>query len=185
MISKKLNTLSFVLSIGLTLIVLLITAQRFWKHVVTLPVQNVPVVNTIPITNPIQSSLTLRDSIVNFGMEYLGTPYLAAGCTKDGFDCSGYVYFVYQHFNIKVPRSSIQYKNFGKEVPLDKLKKGDILLFLSPTRNVIGHVGIVINPNGNETEFIHSSSGHEMKVIISSLKTKGYAKRFVKAVNVL
>lgn len=184
MISRKLNSLSLALSIGLTLIVLVITAQRLWKHAVTLPAKNTPIVNNMQI-DPVNDNLTLRDSIVDFGKEYLGTPYLAAGCTKEGFDCSGYVYFVYQHFKIKVPRSSIQYKNFGKEIPIDSLQKGDLLLFLSPTRNVIGHIGIVINPKGDETEFIHASSGREMKVIISSLKINGYARRFVKAVNVL
>jgi cell wall-associated NlpC family hydrolase len=46
-----------------------------------------------------------KDSIVNYGMKFLGTPYVTAGCSKEGFDCSGFVYFVFQHFNIKVPRS--------------------------------------------------------------------------------
>ena len=76
-------------------------------------------------------------------------------------------------------------KTFGKTTDINKIKKGDILVFLSPTRNEIGHLGIVINPNGMETEFIHSSSGSEMKVIISSLKEKGYNRRFVKAISVL
>ena len=122
---------------------------------------------------------------MNFGMELLGTPYVAAACGKDGFDCSGFVYFVFQHFKIEVPRSSSEFKYFGKEIPIEKVKKGDILVFLSPSSNVIGHVGIVTNPKGMESEFIHSSSSREMKVIISSLKQKGYTRRFVKAVSVL
>jgi hypothetical protein len=56
---------------------------------------------------------------------------------------------------------------------------------LSPSRNVIGHLGIVTNPKGKESDFIHSSSGREMKVIITSLKKEGYARRFVKAIRVL
>jgi len=90
-----------------------------------------------------------------------------------------------KYYKIEVPRSSPQFNNFGKEIPIEDVKKGDILVFLSPTRNVIGHLGIVINPKGMESDFIHASSGREMKVIISSLKQKGYTRRFVKAVDVL
>lgn len=127
----------------------------------------------------------MRDNIVNLGMDLLGTPYVEASSSKAGFDCSGFVYYVFQQHKIKVPRSSSQFKNFGKEIPVENVKKGDILLFLSPTRNVIGHIGIVTNPKGKYSDFIHASSGREMKVIISSLKQEGYTRRFVKAIDVL
>lgn len=65
-------------------------------------------------TIPISSDVLLRDSIVDFGMNLLNTPYVYGACSKDGFDCSGFVYFVFQHFKIQVPRSSSQYENFGK-----------------------------------------------------------------------
>ncbi|MDO8316665.1 MAG: C40 family peptidase [Flavobacterium sp.] len=137
------------------------------------------------LVDPIDNNTYLGDKIVNFGMGLLGTPYVTAGCSKNGFDCSGFVYFVYNHFKIKVPRSSSKFENFGKEIPISDVKKGDILLFLSPTRNVIGHLGIVTNPKGMESDFIHSTSGREMKVVITSLKKPGYTRRFVKAIRVL
>jgi cell wall-associated NlpC family hydrolase len=118
-------------------------------------------------------------------MKLLGTPYIAAGSGKNGFDCSGFVYYVFKHFEIQVPRSSSQFKNFGKEIAIDSVRKGDILVFLSPSRNVIGHVGIVTNPKGDESDFIHASSGREMKVIVTNLKKESYTRRFVKAVRVL
>lgn len=127
----------------------------------------------------------MRDNIVNFGMDLLGTPYVAASSSTVGFDCSGFVYYVFKHHKIQVPRSSSLFKNFGKEIQIENVKKGDILLFLSPSRNVIGHIGIVTNPKGKNSDFIHASSGREMKVIISSLKQEGYTRRFVKAVDVL
>jgi cell wall-associated NlpC family hydrolase len=129
--------------------------------------------------------IKMRDDIVNFGMELLGTPYVEASSSKAGFDCSGFVYYVFRHHKIQVPRSSSQFKNFGKEIPIENVKKGDILLFLSPTRNSIGHIGIVTNPKGKHSDFIHASSGRDMKVIISSLKQEGYTRRFVKAIDVL
>lgn len=132
-----------------------------------------------------KDNLSLEYKIVNYGMKFLGTPYIEAGCSKDGFDCSGFVYFVFQNFNIEVPRSSIGYENFGKEIPIDKVRKGDVLVFLSPTRDTIGHIGIVSTANGIESNFIHASSGKEMKVIETNLTNSGYKQRFVKAVRVL
>ena len=118
-------------------------------------------------------------------MELLGTPYVTAGNGKEGFDCSGYVYFVYQQFNIDVPRSSAAFENYGSEIPIEKVQKGDLLLFLSPTRNAIGHIGIVSDAKGMESEFIHATSGGEMKVVITKLSNEGYARRFVKAIRVI
>ncbi len=135
--------------------------------------------------NPEKIDISQRDSIVSFATDLLGTPYVVASSGRNGFDCSGFVYFVFKHHKIEVPRSSGGFSNFGKEIPIDKVKKGDILVFLSPTSNNIGHVGIVTNPKGKQSDFIHASSGREMKVIITSLKQEGYARRFVKAVDVL
>ena len=139
------------------------------------------------ILEPISSMAlpTLRDSIVNFGRQLLGSPYAAAGCSAAGFDCSGFVFYVFKHFSIEVPRSSSLYKNFGTEVPIGDVQIGDVLVFKSPTRNAIGHVGIVTKPNGMETEFVHATSGKAYQVAVSSLKLDGYKNRFIKAVDVL
>lgn len=126
----------------------------------------------------VQQSNILRDSLVDFGLGLLGTPYVSAGCSVDGFDCSGFVYYVFQHFEIDVPRSSADFENFGEEIPVVNVQKGDLLLFLSPTRNVIGHIGIVSNPQGLKSDFVHASSGRDMQVKISSLASAGYTRRF-------
>ncbi len=180
---KKINFLKTSKPIGLSLIVLCL-AYGSLRGDIGLPQRNENVVKDIRL-NPIISNTALRDSIVSFGMELLGTPYVEASCGKNGFDCSGFVYFVFQHFKIEVPRSSSGFEHFGKEILIENVKKGDILVFLSPSSNVIGHVGIVTNPKGMDSDFIHASSSSEMKVIISSLKQKGYTRRFVKAVSVL
>lgn len=128
---------------------------------------------------------SLNDSIVNYGKELLNVPYVIAGTSEKGFDCSGYIYYVFQQFNIEVPRSTSGYEDFGKEIPVEEVEKGDLLLFLSPTRNAIGHIGIVSKANGASSEFIHASSGKAMKVIITNLSNEGYTRRFVKAIRVL
>ncbi|MGY5847398.1 C40 family peptidase [Salegentibacter sp. HM20] len=127
----------------------------------------------------------LRDSLVDFSEDLLGTPYVTAGNGIEGFDCSGYVYYVYQYFDIEVPRSTSGYEDFGQEIPIAEVEKGDLLLFLSPTRNAIGHIGIVTKANGTASEFIHASSGNSMEVITTSLSSPTYIRRFVKAVRVL
>lgn len=182
--SKNINTVKFITFIGLLLFVLGSVAYGALQTSQPSPQRNETTFKET-LKDPSESNVYLGDKIVSFGMEFLGTPYVAAGCSKDGFDCSGFVYFVYNHFKIQVPRSSSQFENFGKEIPISDVKKGDILLFLSPTRNAIGHLGIVTNPKGMESDFIHSTSGREMKVVITSLTKPGYTRRFVKAIRVL
>lgn len=184
MTSKKINLSKISIFIGLSLFVLYAHASCSSGEVKRLP-EDAETIAQNPIINPLKNNTSLKDSIVNFGMTLLDTPYVTGGSGKNGFDCSGFVHYVFKNFKIQVPRSSSQFKNFGKEIPLDSVRKGDILVFLSPTRNVIGHVGIVTNPKGKESDFIHSSSGREMKVIVTSLKKEGYTRRFVKAVRVI
>jgi cell wall-associated NlpC family hydrolase len=181
---KSINTVKLTLFIGLSLLDVGSVSCGVFRSVKSSPQRN-EITFTKTFVNPIEKDNSLGDNIVSYGMEFLGTPYVAAGCSKDGFDCSGFVYFVYNKFKIKVPRSSSQFENFGKEIPISDVKKGDILLFLSPTRNVIGHLGIVSNPKGMESDFIHATSGREMQVVITSLKKPGYTRRFVKAIRIL
>ena len=176
---KKINISKFTTIIGLLLVILASVAYGSSREHLTQ--KNESVLKDISI----ESNDITGDEIVNFGMGLLGTPYVTAGSSKNGFDCSGFIYFVFNHFKIQVPRSSSEFKNFGKEIPIASVRKGDILLFLSPTRNVIGHIGIVSNPNGMDSDFIHATSGRDMKVIVTSLKKPGYTRRFVKAIRVL
>lgn len=184
MIDKRIKHSIVVKLVGLSIIILCIIASVLWGGVRRESEKDETTIKVAQII-PVDINISLRDSLVNFGMKLLGTPYIAGGSGKHGFDCSGFVYFVFRHFKVEVPRSSSQYLHFGKVIPIDSVSKGDILLFLSPTRNVIGHVGIVTNPKGEESDFIHASSGREMRVIITSLKQKRYNRRFVKAVDVL
>lgn len=184
MISKKINLSKFATFIGLSLIVLFTHAYCSSKEVKRFPEKD-ETIDKSTLVYPIKNNTSLEDRIVSFGMKLLDTPYVGGGSSKVGFDCSGFVYYVFKHFKIEVPRSSSQFKDFVKEIPIESVRKGDILVFLSPTRNVIGHVGIVTDPKGKESDFIHASSGSEKKVIVTSLKKAGYTRRFVKAVRVL
>jgi cell wall-associated NlpC family hydrolase len=78
------------------------------------------------------TTVVLRDSIVNYAKSFLGTPYKYACASPSGFDCSGFTWFVFNHFKIEVPRSSKDYQNFGSVFPLTA--RVQVILYFSPER---------------------------------------------------
>lgn len=141
------------------------------------------------VINQIQKEQTTidRDSIIMYAKKYLDTPYLYAGNNpQKGFDCSGFVSYVFNNFDINLPRSSNGYKNLGTPLSPEDFKIGDILVFYGyKDRTVVGHVGIVCEANGMQSKFIHASSGKAYKVTISELNSEHYTKRFYKCIDVL
>jgi cell wall-associated NlpC family hydrolase len=126
------------------------------------------------------------DSIVNFAKTLLGTPYLYGSTDpQKGFDCSGFITYVFNRYNIKVPRSSRDFANVGTTIPLAESKRGDLVLFTGTdsTEREIGHMGIILSNDTAGVKFIHSTSGKAHAVAISPLD-KYYQKRFVKTIRV-
>lgn len=128
-----------------------------------------------------------RNELLAFAQTLIGTPYLYGSIQPNrGLDCSGFVYHVFRHFDISCPRTSKEYFNEGKTISLAECQAGDLLLFTSPSSHksrTVGHIGIVIETQP-EIKFIHSSSGKAKSVTISKLNGS-YAKRLIKAVQVL
>lgn len=137
-------------------------------------------------TEKIQTTID-RDSIISYAKQYLGIHYLYAGNDpKKGFDCSGFVNYVFKHFDVSVPRSSSGYKNLGVSKKPEDFKVGDVLVFYGyKNRTVVGHVGIICEANGMNSKFIHASSGKAGSVTISDLDSDHYSKRYYKCVDVL
>lgn len=127
------------------------------------------------------------DSLLLFCKKQVGTNYKYASCTPNsGFDCSGFVYYVFNHFKVNVPRSSSEFNTVGKTIHPDSCIAGDVIVFTgtnAKNRNP-GHVGIVISNLGEELQFIHSSSNKKHSgVKISSYKESPYYEnRFLKIV---
>ena len=125
------------------------------------------------------------NTLVNFAQTLIGTPYLYGSTNPNkGFDCSGFITYVFNHFGISVPRSSIDFTGVGKEILVANAKRGDIILFTGtdPTERFVGHMGIVISKT-DSLRFIHSSSGKANGVTITPLN-KYYLGRFVKTIRV-
>ena len=123
--------------------------------------------------------------VVSFAQTLMGTPYLYGSTDPaKGFDCSGFITYVFNHFDITVPRSSIDFTNVGKEVSAAEAKGGDLILFTGTdsTERFVGHMGIVVS-NSDSLRFIHSSSGKANGVTVTALN-KYYQGRYVKTVRV-
>ena len=146
------------------------------------------------LTQPVQKNpvphadTALGRKIVDFGKTLLGIPYKYASANPDeGFDCSGYLYYVYHNFGVDVPRSSKEYLDFGQTIDPREVKPGDFLLFTGTDSTIRepGHVGMVINnADGQDIEFIHASSGKAYGVTVSPLKGY-YQTRFMRAIRIL
>jgi cell wall-associated NlpC family hydrolase len=146
---------------------------------------NVAIKDTLP-PGVIATGSISPDSIVNFAQTLLGTPYLYGSTDpKNGFDCSGFITYVFNHYKIKVPRSSREFANVGTTITLAESKRGDLVLFTGTdsTEREIGHMGIILSNDTSGVKFIHSTSGKAHAVAISSLD-KYYQRRFVKTIRV-
>lgn len=113
---------------------------------------------------------------------YKGGKYVWGGTTPEGFDCSGYVQYLYKKHNINLPRTAWAQSKKGVSIKKGDLQKGDLLFFLTDKKRGIPvtHVGIYIG-NGN---FIHAAS-KKKGIIISPITHGSYAKCFVKATRVM
>lgn len=81
--------------------------------------------------------------VAQYALQYVGCPYSWGGRDPSGFDCSGFVYYVYQHFGITLNRVAQDQAQNGYHVDASELQAGDILCFYSGS-SYIGHVGIYL-----------------------------------------
>jgi cell wall-associated NlpC family hydrolase len=136
--------------------------------------------------NNINTRATTPQQLVGFACTAIGIPYKYASADPEaGFDCSGFITYVFNHFGIAVPRSSVDFTHVAHEVPLQKANQGDLILFTGTDSHIrtVGHMGIVITSLGEPVQFIHSTSGNANGVTISALNS-GYMERFVKIVRI-
>lgn len=126
------------------------------------------------------------DAIVDYSRNYIGTRYRYGGTTPKGFDCSGFMVYIFKNFDVNLPRTGTeQYKAYG-DVPKDNVKKGDLVFFAGRRKGSrIGHVGMVVSDSIDENgvfQFIHSST--RRGVIISKSSEPYYANRYMSACRV-
>lgn len=143
------------------------------------------VANSFIITPQLLEKVASREnftnSLVNLALKFEGTPYVAGGKSPKGFDCSGFVSYIYSRFKIKLPGSSISYDNVGKKVKLEEAQVGDVICFTGRNSRSgrTGHVGIIVENNPNEPiKFIHAASGSRRQITYSTMESAYYKTRF-------
>ncbi|HEY0249603.1 MAG TPA: C40 family peptidase [Gryllotalpicola sp.] len=78
------------------------------------------------VTAPVYNGAGLS-KVVTVAEQYIGTPYVYGGSTPAGFDCSGFVMFVYAQFGVSLPHSSSAQGHIGQTVSLDQAQPGDVI----------------------------------------------------------
>jgi len=134
---------------------------------------------------PATRATGLASSLLDRAKAFLGTPYRYGGRTPKGFDCSGFVSFVFESYGVSLPRSSVHQAKLGESVDLEEIQPGDLLFFKTRGKqNRISHVGIYLG----EGQFIHAGSWGSRNsrcVKISELDGSYYVKRLASARRVL
>ncbi|HEX6333793.1 MAG TPA: C40 family peptidase [Flavisolibacter sp.] len=124
--------------------------------------------------------------VVDFAKTLIGVTYrYGSSDPQVGFDCSGFITYVFRHFNIIVPRSSIDFTYVGKSIPAESARPGDLILFTGTdsTEKFVGHMGIIVSNPNQQLEFIHSTSGKKYGVTITPLNDY-YRGRYVKTIRI-
>ena len=145
------------------------------------PADTTPVFQPLPVakakkakqapSRTIQSHLAFGTRVVDYARKFRGVRYVYGGSTpRTGFDCSGFVRYVYAHFGLSLGHSSYAQFDRGRQVSRASLRPGDLVFF-----DGLGHVGIYIG-NGHFIHAPHSGT----RVRIETL-AGWYSSRFVGA----
>lgn len=120
-------------------------------------------------------------SVTSFATQYVGSPYKFGGSTPAGFDCSGFMRFVFAEFGVKLPHSSEQQFYVGTPVTKEQLVPGDIVFFENTYKPGISHSGIYLGNN----KFV-SAKNERLGVAVADLfGTPYWGEKYVGAKRVL
>ena len=131
----------------------------------------------IPILKPFHKlsgkKLKKRAFLTRLASSFLRTRYRWGGTGPGGFDCTGFVYYLYKRIGMPIPRTIGSMFQRGTPVSKKQLNTGDILFFINTYRRGLSHVGIYLGKN----KFIHAS-GRRRGVRIDSINSSYFIKRF-------
>jgi len=103
---------------------------------------------------PMSDTYGMKGRLVQTALAYRGSRYRRGGTSASGFDCSGFVKFLYAKMGIKLPHDTRALYKHGTAVAKSDLRPGDILFFVNTYRRGLSHVGLYIG----EGKFIHAST---------------------------
>lgn len=97
------------------------------------------------LANPPYPAVDL-DQVVQVALQYQGTPYLFGGTTPAGFDCSGFVQFVYAQFGLAIPRTVVTQAAFGTRISREDARPGDVVIMAGHNGFYMGNGMILDSP---------------------------------------
>lgn len=130
--------------------------------------------STAPVNDP------QVDAIINYAKRFLGVPYRYGGTTPSGFDCSGFINYIFGNFGFDLVRTSYGLAELGTTVKLSEIRPGDLMFFKGSNVNStsVGHVALVVEVTPEAIKFIHSAN---TGVRIDNFNTSQYyIQRYIK-----
>ncbi len=118
-----------------------------------------------------------RGSIVRTAQRYVGARYRHGGTSPGGFDCSGYVMYVYEKNGILLPRSAQSQYRAGRRIRFRQAKPGDLVFFRTSRRKKLSHVGIYMGGR----KFVHAPRTGK-RVSYADMGKLYWKKRYIGAV---
>ncbi len=120
-------------------------------------------------------NLQYRQNIVEYAVSQQGAKYKYAGRSpKTGFDCSGFVYYVFDAFNVSLTTNSRDQEQEGRIIALKEAKPGDLVFFRRSKTGSVFHVALVVDNTDEGITVVHSTSSRG--VIIENITQSSYWK---------
>jgi len=114
--------------------------------------------------------------VADLAQQYVGSRYAWGGSSPSGFDCTGFVMWVFSQFGVALPHNEAGQLASGDQVDADQLQPGDVLVFANTYRRGLSHVGIYVG----EGRFVHAVDERH-GVLVSDLWDGYWGPRFVGA----
>ena len=124
-----------------------------------------------PVEEPTPEPSARGQRVVSLALKYRGAPYRWGGTEPSGFDCSGFVRYVYAQVGVVLPHNAARQYEYGTPVPRERLEPGDLVFF-----DRLRHNGIYIG----QGRFIHSRQTGK-RVGVGSLAEDWYRSHWVGA----
>lgn len=114
--------------------------------------------------------------VADLAARYVGSRYVWGGVSPAGFDCTGFVLWVFGQFSVSLPHNEAGQLGSGPAISADNLQPGDVVVFANTYRSGLSHVGIYLG-DGQFVHAVNESHG----VMVSSLWDDYWGPRFVGA----
>lgn len=112
----------------------------------------------------------LRSNIVQLAKKQIGVPYVWAGTSPSGFDCSGFTGYLFKENGKTLPRRAVEQHDKSMKLKARSVQAGDLIFFDSGAG--INHVGLIISGKGEPLIMIHASSSKG--IIITEIEKSAY-----------